>query len=176
MSSRTQTAEPRIALVVAVARNGVIGRAGRLPWSLPSDLKRFRQITMGHPCLMGRKTFESIGKPLKGRDNIVISRRGMPPVEGVVVVPDLDAALVEGKARAVTRGVEEIMVIGGGDIYRQTLPLASRLYLTQVEMDVDGDTVFPPLDPGHWREAAREIHPAGPNDSAGFSLITLDRV
>lgn len=160
----------RIALVVAVSRNGVIGRAGGLPWHISSDLKRFKAITMGKPIIMGRKTWESLPKkPLPGRQNIVITRQKNYQAEGAVVVPDTASAL------AVAGEVEEICVIGGGEIFAKFLAEADRIYLTEIDLEVEGDTRFPPNDPGLWLETAREIHPRGPNDSASFILRVLDR-
>lgn len=161
----------RIALVVAVSRNGVIGRDGGLPWHISSDLKRFKAITMGKPVIMGRKTWESLPKrPLVGRQNIVITRQKDYQAEGAIIVADVIAAI------AVAGNVEEIAVIGGGEIYRTTFPMADRIYLTEVDLDVEGDTHFPKLAPSEWREVARETHPDGLNDSASFVLRTLDRV
>lgn len=160
----------RIAIVVAVSRNGVIGRDGGLPWHISSDLQRFKAITMGKPIIMGRKTWESLPrKPLPGRQNIVITRQKNFVADGAWVAADLHAAI------ALAGGADEICIIGGGDIYRQALPLTERLYLTEVDMDVEGDTHFPDLDPNEWREVALERHPKGPRDSAEFSLRTLDR-
>jgi dihydrofolate reductase len=166
---------PRIALVVAVARNGVIGEHNGLPWTLPSELKLFRQITLGHPCVMGRKTWEGIGKPLKERDNIVLTRGAPIPVEGVITVRTLDEALAVAGTCAAARGVDQIMIIGGGEVYRQTLPMAHRLYLTRVDMDASGDTTFPTPDPAAWIEVSRTDFPQGPKDSCRFTLTTLDR-
>ena len=161
----------RIALVVAVARNGVIGRDGGLPWHLSSDLKRFKDITMGKPVIMGRKTWESLPKkPLPGRHNIVITRQKGFVAEGATVV----AAPEDALAAAV--GAEEIAVIGGGEIYDKFLILADRIYLTEVALDVEGDTRFPATNPRDWREVAREEHGQGPKDSAPFTLRILDRV
>ena len=161
----------RIALVVAVARNGVIGRHGGLPWHISSDLKRFKEITMGKPVIMGRKTWESLPKkPLPGRLNIVITRRQGFVAEGATVVASPEAAL------AAAVGVEEIAVIGGGEIYDTFLILADRIYLTEVDLYVEGDTRFPAINPRHWQEVAREIHAQGPKDSAPFTLRILDRV
>ena len=160
----------QIALVVAVSRNGVIGKAGGLPWHISSDLKRFKAITMGKPLIMGRKTWESLPKkPLPGRQNIVITRQKNYQAEGAVVVPDTASAL------AVAGEVEEICVIGGGEIFAKFLAEADRIYLTEIDLEVEGDTRFPPIDPGLWPETAREIHPRGPNDSASFILRVLDR-
>ena len=161
----------RIALVVAVARNGVIGRDGGLPWHISSDLKRFKAITMGKPLIMGRKTWESLPKkPLPGRLNIVITRQKDFQAEGAVVVADAEAA------RAAAGEAEEIAVIGGGEIYDLFFARADRIYLTEVDLEIDGDTRFPPLNFAQWHETAREIHPRGPRDSAGFILRVLDRM
>jgi dihydrofolate reductase len=173
--SNLSSHSPPLSLVVAVARNGVIGEHNGLPWKLPSELKRFRQITTGHPCIMGRKTWDSIGKPLKNRDNIVLTRGAPIPVEGVITVGTLEAALASATACAAARGAKEIMIIGGGEIYRQTLAIASRLYLTRVDMDATGDTTFPELSPADWTETAREPHAPGPSDSCGYVVHTLDR-
>lgn len=161
----------RIALVVAVARNGVIGRDGGLPWHISSDLKRFKEITMGKPVIMGRKTWESLPrKPLPGRRNIVITRRKDFLAEGATVVATPEGAL------AAAAGAEEVAVIGGGEIYNLFMAHADRIYLTEVDLDVDGDTHFPAIDPRHWREVAREVHDRGPKDSASFTLRILDRI
>ena len=160
----------RIAFVVAVSRNGVIGRAGGLPWHISSDLKRFKAITMGKPLIMGRKTWESLPKkPLPGRQNIVITRQKNYQAEGAVVVGDAASAL------AVAGEVEEICVIGGGEIFANFLAKADRIYLTEVDLEVEGDTRFPPIAPNQWLETAREIHTQGPKDSASFVLRVLDR-
>ena len=160
----------RISFVVAVSRNGVIGRNGGLPWHISTDLKRFKAITMGKPLIMGRKTWESLPKkPLPGRPNIVITRQKNYRAEGAIAVADVPSAL----AAAGVAG--EICVIGGGEIFEMFLPQADRIYLTEVDLEVDGDTFFPLIDPTQWMETAREIHPRGPNDSAGFVLRVLDR-
>jgi dihydrofolate reductase len=160
----------RVAFVVAVSRNGVIGRAGGLPWHISSDLKRFKAITMGKPLIMGRKTWESLPKrPLPGRQNIVVTRQKNYQAGGAVVVPDTAVAL------AAAGEVEEICVIGGGEIFTKFLAKADRIYLTEVDLEVEGDTYFPRLNPSQWHETAREIHPRGPNDSADFVLRVLDR-
>lgn len=163
---------PRIAFVVAVARNGVIGAKGDLPWRISSDLKRFKQITMGKPVVMGRKTWESLPKrPLAGRLNIVITRDRNYEAPGAVVVASVAAALTA--ARQTTP--EEICVIGGSEIFRQFLPIADRLYLTEVDLTPEGDAVFPPLDFSQWTETSREVHARAENDDAGFVLRVLDR-
>ena len=168
--------QPGIALVVATARNGVIGEHNGLPWKLPSELRRFREITLGHPCLMGRKTWEGLKGPLKGRDNIVLTRGPAIDREGVATVRSLDEGLKSGREFANGRGVPWVMVIGGGQVYEQALPQASRLYLTKVAMDATGDTRFPELDARQWRETAREPHDAAPGDSCGYVILTLDRI
>lgn len=160
----------RISFVVAVSRNGVIGRDGGLPWHISTDLKRFKAITMGKPLIMGRKTWESLPKkPLPGRPNIVITRQKNYRAEGASVVSDIPLAL------AAAGQVEEVCVIGGGEIFDMFLAQTDRIYLTEVDLEVEGDTFFPPIDPAQWTETAREIHPSGPNDSAGFVLRVLDR-
>lgn len=165
----------RLSLVVAVSLNGVIGAGGTLPWRLPSDLKRFKEITLGHPCIMGRKTWQSLKGPLPGRDNIVVTRSGLELPDGVHRVASLAEAVALASRLASERGVGEIMVIGGGEIYREALPLADRVYLTRVALSVAGDTTFPDLDPGEWAETAREPHEPGPRDSAAFTIQTFDR-
>jgi dihydrofolate reductase len=162
-------------LIAAVAENGVIGRDNAMPWRLKSDLRRFRALTWNKPILMGRRTFQSIGKPLPGRTNIVVSRDRTFSPAGAVVAPSLDAALDAARGDALRRGAEAIAVIGGADIYAQTLPLADRLDITLVKARPDGTTRFPEIDPQAWRETERSEHPAGPDDSAGFAFLTYVR-
>ena len=164
-----------IVLLAAVADNGVIGRDNRLPFRQSSDLKRFKSMTMGKPVLMGRKTYLSIGKPLPGRTNIVVSRNGDFSAPGVVVAGSLDAALAVSRGDALRRGVEEIVVIGGTDIFAQSMAFADRIEITHVHTRPAGDTYFPPIDAARWREAARSEHPAGPKDEAAFSYATYIR-
>lgn len=160
-----------ISFVVAVARNGVIGREGGLPWHISSDLKRFKEITMGKPVIMGRKTWESLPrKPLPGRRNIVITQQKGYVAEGADVAESPEAALL------MVPDAPEVAVIGGGEIYRLFWPLVDRLYLTEVDLAVDGDTYFPTVDPAEWREVSREVHPRGERDSASFTLRILDRI
>ncbi|MBX9926917.1 MAG: dihydrofolate reductase [Hyphomicrobiaceae bacterium] len=166
---------PRIALIVAVARNGIIGRDGGLPWRMPSDLKTFRRLTMGKPMIMGRRTFASLGKPLDGRDNLVVTRDRTFNAPGTEVFHDFDTALARAKELAAARPTSEIMVIGGGELYRTALPSADRLYWTEIDADIDGDTSFPPLDPADWRETGRDPIPQGPRDDHPATLLTLDR-
>lgn len=166
----------RVALVAAVARNGVIGHRGGLPWRLSSDLKHFKAITMGKPVIMGRKTWESLPKkPLPGRDNIVVTRNPRYRAEGAIVVPDVDAAVARAKALAERSGADEIAVIGGGEIFAALVDRAERLYLTEVDLEVEGDTVFPALDPQEWRESAATSYPRGERDQAAFVVRTLER-
>ena len=164
-----------IVLLAAVADNGVIGRDNALPFRQSSDLKRFKSITMGKPVVMGRKTYLSIGKPLSGRTNIVVSRDPNFAPEGVVVARSIDAALNAARADAQKRGADEIVVIGGTDIFVQTMPLADRMEITHVHATPEGDTYFPPIDATQWRAEARSDHPAGPRDEAAFSYVTYAR-
>lgn len=165
----------RIILVVARSENGVIGSGGRLPWRLPSDMKRFRRLTWGRPVVMGRKTFQSIGKPLQGRDNIVISRQSDFAPEGVSVARSLDQALALAERFAAARGVADIAVIGGGRVYRAALPRADRIEMTIVHATIEGDTTFPVLDEQAWREAFREKCPRGDKDSHETSFVVFAR-
>jgi dihydrofolate reductase len=141
-----------VTLVAAVARNGVIGSSNDLPWYIPDDLKHFKQLTIGHTLVMGRKTYDSIGRPLPGRTTIVITRQPDWSVDGVTVARSIEEALK-------LAGGNDVYVAGGGEIYRQALSLADRLELTELDADLDGDTVFPPYDPSDWTEVAREQHP-----------------
>jgi len=143
-------ARPRLSLVVAVARNGVIGVNGQLPWRLPEDLKRFKALTLGHTLVMGRKTHESIGRLLPGRRTIIISRNPDYRVEGATVVPSVEAA-IEAAA-----GETEVFVVGGGEIYALALPLADRLLVTEVDLAPEGDAFFPPVHTTRWSETTRE--------------------
>jgi dihydrofolate reductase len=156
-----------------MARNRVIGKEGGLPWHISSDLKRFKQITMGNPVIMGRKTWESLPKrPLVGRNNIVITRDPAYSAPGAQLARDAEAALAMAEAENPT----EIAVIGGGEIYRLFLDRADRIYLTEIDQDVEGDTLFPQLAPGDWRETSREAHERAPKDSHAYTLKVLDRV
>ncbi|MFO1167005.1 MAG: dihydrofolate reductase [Rhodoblastus sp.] len=166
----------KIVLVAAVARNGAIGVKGGLPWRLPSDLKHLRETTWGRPMVMGRKTFDSIGKPLPGRESIVVTRDASFSREGVHVARTIDAALALGAARAKAMGVDEIMVIGGGELYRATLDRADRLVLSEVDLAPEGDAFFPEIDMNRWREVSRHTPPRGEKDEASFTVRTLERV
>lgn len=164
-----------LVLVAAVADNGVIGRDNGLPFRQSSDLKHFKALTMGRPMLMGRRTFDSIGRPLPGRTSIVMTRDPAFSAAGALVARDLQTALDAARGDALRRGVDEIAVIGGTDIFTQTLPLARRLEITHVHLRPPGDVFFPPIDPKIWREAVRESHPCGPHDEADFSFATYVR-
>lgn len=164
-----------IVLVAAVARNGVIGRENRLVWRLRSDLRRFRTLTMGKPLIMGRKTFESIGKPLPGRETVVLTRERDFGAPGVQAVQSFDTAMAVADTIAARMGAHEIVVAGGGEVYALALPYASKLYLTRVEAEPEGDAVFPGFDPSSFRETLREEHPAGPDDEHAFAFIDLER-
>ena len=158
-----------ISLIVAASTNNVIGANGDLPWRLSDDLKRFKATTMGKPIIMGRLTWESIGRPLPGRQNIVITRQPGYSAEGCDVVASVDEALEAAGA------VPEVMVIGGGDIYRQLLPRASRIYLTRVDAEIDGDTFFPELDESNWEIVASEAHEADEKNAHAFTFMMLQR-
>ena len=164
----------RIALIAAVAENGVIGRDRDMPWRLPTDLKRFRALTLGKPVIMGRKTFETLGKPLPGRDNIVVTRDRGFAAGGVRVAHSIEEAIATAQALAGEHGADEIFVIGGGEIYAAALPHAERLYLTRVHARPEGDTCFPSIDPRDWREVAREAAPAGERDSADMTFLIFE--
>ena len=174
-SSTWNKGEICVTLVVAAARNGVIGKDGGLPWRLSSDLKRFKANTIGRPVVMGRKTFQSIGKPLPGRDNIVVTRDGSFEHDGVFVAADIGAALELARNKAKALGVPEVCVIGGGEIYRQTFDLADRLVVTFVESDIDGDTRFPGIDSDAWEEVSSISHPAGEKDSHATRHVVFER-
>jgi len=161
----------RLALIAAVARNGVIGRDGELPWRISADLRFFKTTTMGKPMIMGRRTFDSIGKALPGRANIVVTRSADFTADDVEVAADLDQAL----AIAAATGAEEVMAIGGGEIYAAALPRADRLYLTEVHIDAEGDVHFPTFDRAQWREVSRDDH-AAEGDTPAFSFVTLERI
>lgn len=162
-------------LIVAVARNGVIGRQGQLPWRMPSDLKTFRRLTMGKPIVMGRKTFESIGRPLDGRDNIVITRNAHFEADGVSVFNNVGEALVLARALARTNGTDEVMVIGGADIFAATLADSQRVYWTEIAGEPEGDVHFPPLDPADWREVSCEPLTRSPRDEYDAVLKIFER-
>ena len=160
----------RIAFVVAFDRNRVIGKAGGLPWRLPDDMKRVRELTIGKPLIMGRRTYDSIGRPLPRRTTIVLTRDPSFSADGVLVAhtPE-DALRLAGDA-------PEIVVFGGADVFARFLPLADRIYLTEVDAEIEGDTVFPSFDAGEWRESERVEHPRDERHAYPFRFVTLDRV
>ena len=164
-----------LVLVAAVADNGVIGLDGSLPWWLPGDLKHFKQVTMGKPIVMGRRTFASVGRPLPGRSNIVLSGDPRFRADGVRTAPTLDAALAIAEDEAKRLGVDEIAVIGGRTLYDETLARAARIYLTEVHAKPDGNVHFPPFDRSAWNEVAREGPLQGKHDVHPYSFVTLDR-
>ena len=161
---------PIVTLVAAVAENGVIGNGNRMPWHLPADLKRFKALTLGKPLLMGRRTFESIGKPLPGRRNLVLTRAADIPVPGIEVVRAVDEAL----ARCTDS--PELMVIGGAEVYRLCLPLAQRMHLTRVHAALVGDTRFPNCDWNEWRKVERSTHAADERNAYAMTFLTLERL
>ncbi|MGH6663436.1 MAG: dihydrofolate reductase [Pseudolabrys sp.] len=165
----------QIVLVAAIGENNVIGSDGRLPWRLKSDLQHFKRLTLNRPVIMGRKTYESIGKPLKDRTNIVLTRNLGVIVPGGVLATSTNAAFDYARNDAVKRGVDEIMVIGGSDVFADTIDRASRLEITHVHAAPPGDTYFPPIDPTVWAAVSRREHSAGPDDEADFSVVTYRR-
>lgn len=165
----------KLAMIWAMSRNRVIGRNNALPWYLPEDLKFFKRVTMGKPLIMGRRTYESIGRPLPGRTNIVVSRNPEFEAEGVRVVPSLDEAITLAENIAFIDGAEEAIIMGGSEIYAQALPRADRAYLTQVHAEVEGDTFFPPFDIEQWHELGREDFQASGNNPYDYSFVILER-
>jgi len=163
-----------IVFVVAIAENGVIGAGGAIPWRQKSDMARFKALTIGKPVIMGRKTFESLRRPLPGRTNIVITRDTAYRAAGAVVTTSAADAEAVARGDALRRSVTEIAVIGGAEIYRQWLDRADRLEITEVHARPEGDTHFG-IDTAKWEETARIRHPAGPDDSADFSYVTYRR-
>lgn len=160
----------RISIIAAVAANGVIGSGNALPWQLPEDLKRFKALTLGHPVVMGRKTFESIGRPLPGRRNIIVSRNAVFSADGCETAASLDAALA-----SCAETTDEVFVIGGAQIYAEAMPLADRLYLTEIRMDFPGDAHFPVFNRQDWREASREKRHAADGTQYDFATYDLQR-
>jgi dihydrofolate reductase len=163
-----------VAFVVAAAENGVIGRKGQLPWRMPSDLKMFRKLTLGKPVIMGRKTFQSIGKPLPDRDNLVVTRDAGFKEKGIEVFASVEAALARAQTIAAARGVDEIAVIGGAEIFTAALPSAGRIYLTRIQGSPEGDTFFAP-DMTDWHEVSRIQLERMPGDDYGAALVVLER-
>ncbi len=165
----------KTAIVVAVADNGVIGHDGAMPWHLSTDLKRFRDLTMGKPMIMGRKTFESIGRALPGRTSIVVTRNRDWQAEGAVPVGSVENAMEVATRLAEASDVDEACVIGGGEIFRQTISRADVLYVTHVHAEPEGNAWFPEIDPRQWREISRQEIPKGEKDSAATSYVVYHR-
>lgn len=162
-------------LIAAVARNGVIGRDNALPWHLSTDLKRFKALTLGAPMVMGRKTFQSIGKPLPGRPTIVVTRDAGLVIDGVETAASLEAALERARSVASEMGAETVAVVGGGEIYRAAMSVADRLEITEVACDADGDARFPGIDPAIWMETERQAVPAGEKDDHAMTFVSYRR-
>lgn len=165
----------RVSMIVALAKNNVIGRDGGMPWRLPSDMAFFKKTTMGKPIIMGRKQFETVGKPLPGRVNIVVSRQQGYQPDGVLVFSDFAAAVSHARTMAEADGQDEVMIIGGGEIYRLGLPIADRLYVTHIAAAPDGDTFFPDVDWAEWRVIDEPEIVPGERDSAQFSVRIYER-
>jgi len=165
----------KVAMIAAIGRNGVIGAGNSIPWRLPSDFAFFKRTTMGKPIIMGRKTFESIGKPLPGRTNIVVTRQKGYQPDGVLVIDSLAAALGHARSMAEADGVDEVFIGGGGELYREAMPLAERLYITEVDLEPQGDTVFPAIDHAHWVVVDEPEVPLTGKDTASFRVKVYER-
>ncbi len=157
-----------LSIIVAVAKNGAIGKGNDLPWRLPADLQYFKKVTLGKPVIMGRKTFDSIGKPLPGRLNIVVSRQASWLAEGVESVTSFEEAL---KIASNQDNVDEIMLIGGAQLYKAGMPFVDKLYVTEVDIEVDGDAFFPGISPEDWREISRESHAADEKNGLNYHFV-----
>ena len=162
-------------LVAAVARNGVIGGDNRLLWKLRSDMRHFRSLTMGKPLIMGRKTYDSIGQPLPGRETIVVTRGSATFTPGVHVAPTLEAALAIARARAVAMGAGAVIVAGGAEIYKALIAVCDRLEITEVDLSPEGDAKFPTIEPSEWREVSREAHLPAEGDEVSFTFVAYER-
>ena len=160
----------KVSIIAAVSKNRVIGNENRLPWHLPEDLKHFKQLTLGKPIIMGRKTYESIGKPLPGRHNIIVTRDKKFTADGCTVVHSLEDAINAGKP------AEEVMIIGGATIYEQALPMSQHLYLTLIHKSFEGDTFFPEWNENEWNEIEREDFTTDENTGFNYSFVTLERI
>lgn len=165
-----------VVLVAAIAENGVIGRDGALPWRLKSDLQHFKKLTLNRPVIMGRRTFESIGKALKDRTNIVLTRDFGLVAPDIVLATSMDAAYAYAVNDANKRGAREIMVIGGSDVFDAAMDVADRLEITRVHASPPGDSFFPAIDPQIWREVKSERRPRGPQDEVEFTILTYERI
>lgn len=165
----------KVSLIAAVAENGVIGKDNQLPWHIKSEFQYFKNTTLGHPIVMGRRSFESLGKPLPKRANIVVTRDKTFAAQGVIVAHSLEEGIKIAKDIAAKDKVEEVFIGGGADIYRLSLPGADRLYLTEVHLKPEGDTRFPDFDRGDWKEVKREYHPAAEGETAAYTITVLER-
>jgi len=165
----------RLAMIAAVAENGVIGAGSRIPWRIPSDMAHFKRTTMGKPIIMGRRQFEIFNRPLPGRTNLVVSRRPGYQPDGVIVISDLVAAIDHAKTIAEAEGSDEAVVIGGGEIYAQAMPFADRLYISHVALRPEGDVFFPAIDLATWRPVAEPPVEASPKDEAGYVVRVYER-
>ena len=168
-ASRLTPHASRVSIIVAMARNRVIGAGGKIPWHLPGELKMFKTITMGHPILMGRKTWESIGRLLPGRTTIIVTRQSGYHVQGAIVAASLDAAM------AACGATDEIFVIGGAELYAAALPIADRIYLTVVDADIEGDTLMPQFDLAQWRKHSSQAYIADSKNPYSYTLAIFDR-
>jgi len=164
-----------VAVIAGVAENNVIGAGGKIPWRIPSDMAFFKRTTIGKPIVMGRKQYETIGRPLPGRTNIVVSRQPGYQPEGVIVIDDLGSAVEHGRSIAELDGAEAVMIIGGGEIYAQAMPHADRLYISHIALAPPGDVVFPAIDPARWRVAERQMVEPSPKDEAAFHINIYER-
>ena len=165
-----------ISLIAAIDKNGVIGADGDLPWNIPSDLKKFKAITSYKPIIMGRKTWDSIGRPLPNRDNIVISRNKNLNLEGAILTSSPEEAIMIAKQRAKENGADEIMIIGGGYIYNEFINLSDRLYITEVDIEVEGDAFFPKIDSSKFKEVKREEKSKEPEDDVYHSMVLYEKI
>ncbi|AHB49519.1 diacylglycerol kinase [Hyphomicrobium nitrativorans NL23] len=165
----------KISLFVAVAENGVIGAKGTMPWKMSSDLKTFRRLTMGKPLIMGRKTFQSLKGPLDGRDNIVLTGDPYFEAEGISIVNSMADALTLARTLGAARGADEIMVIGGADVFRAALPRADRIYWTEIHATPEGDVYFPEIDLADWQDVSREALPHSEKDTVTATLRVIER-
>lgn len=164
-----------IAMIAAIGKNFVIGSDGQIPWRLPTDFAHFKRTTLGKPLIMGRKTFDSIGKPLPGRANLVVTRQSGYAREGVIACNSLAEAIEQAQAIAANDSASEVMIGGGAEIYREAMPLAHRLYITHVAASPEGDALFPPIDPAAWEATHHHDITRGEKDSAEFTVLTYER-
>lgn len=164
-----------LSIIVAMANNHAIGKDNKLLWHLPEDLKYFKRITMGKPMIMGRKTFESIGRPLPGRLNIVVTRQQDWQHEGVRVVHSIEQAMKLAESQAIIDGINEVMMIGGAELYKAAIETADKLYLTRVDVEIEGDAFFPEIDPAVWKEVSREEYPASDANPYPYAFCVLEK-